>query len=345
MHSLNLRIFLCLNLTMLLSLSGSSVTAQEVVNESIFQFINSQKGFPKITIDTDVKQLFRKSHKEEYQPAEIWIHDVDEQEIFQLAGRVRARGNMRKKVCGIPPIKLDFNKGSLDSLGFQKNDKLKLVFPCRDRSSDQQRLFKEYLVYELYALIDSNAIQARLVEFELKNGPVIEHKFTGMLVEDEVEYAFRKSAKVIESGKLYEASLERTNFLKMTFFQYMIANTDFSISNKHNLEMVKLPNIARVVALPYDFDYSGFVGHIYAVPHESLGIEDVHERYFFNFSVTEPEFNATVDYYKSMEGDIYAAIDSASYLDEKSRKECKEYLEGFFDLLDRPQRLKPLIVR
>ena len=292
-----------------------------------------------MVINTDVKQLLRKSFKEEYQKATLQINYPNGEDLGLYNGRIRARGNIRKKVCSVPPVKFDFPKKTLDSLGFLKIDKLKFVFPCQENKWAQEKLYKEFFLYELYKFIDTNSIIVKLVDVEFRQNGQEKLKFNGFLIEDEEEYARRKNASVIEKGKLNASRLDRTSFLKMLFFQYMIANTDWTVANRHNLELVKLPNVNKVVALPYDFDYSGFVGQDYAVPHESLPIEDVNERYFFNYKIREHEFYDMVRFYKSIEKDVYRICDNATYMKAQSIEENKYYLGNFFQLLERPERI------
>ena len=312
---------------------------------SFYEYLFKMDGTPKVVINTDVKQLIRRSHKDEYQEATLMIRAPNEEEVSSFEGRLRARGNTRRKVCSIPPVKFDFSKTMLDSLGFVENDKLKFVFPCNNNSRDQERLYKEFFLYELYKFIDSNSIIVKLMDVEFWQEQEEKYKFQGFLIEDEEEYARRNNAIVVEKGKLNASRLDRSSFLKMIFFQYMISNTDWAVANRHNLELVKLPEIDKVVALPYDFDYAGFVGNKYAVPHESLGIKDVNERHFFSYKVREYEFYEMVRYYESIEEDIYRICEAATYLQPKSIKENKAYLGSFFDLLKRPESLKRDIIR
>ncbi len=312
---------------------------------SFCDYLFNLDGIPKIVINTNVKQLIRKSHKEEYQEASLTIRAPNEKKVSTFKGRIRARGNTRKKVCNIPPVKFDFSKKMLDSLGLLKNDKLKFVFPCQANSRAQERLYKEFFLYELYHFIDSNSIIVKLMDVEFWQGEEEKLKFHGFLIEDEEEYARRKNAIVIDKGKVNVSRLHRSSFLKMIFFQYMISNTDWAVANRHNLELVKLPDINKVVALPYDFDYAGFVGHQYAVPHKSLGIKDVHERHFFNYKIREHEFYEMVRFYESIEEDVYRICEEATYLQPKTIKENKAYLRDFFNLLKRPDSLKREIIK
>ncbi len=312
---------------------------------SFYDYLFKMEGTPEIVINTNVKQLIRKRHKDEYQKATLMIKAPNEEIVSSYKGRIRARGNTRRKVCTIPPVKFDFSKKMLDSLGFVENDKLKFVFPCQNNSRDQERLYKEFFLYELYKTIDSNSIIVKLMDIEIGQGEEKKYKFHGFLIEDEDEYARRKNAVVIDQGKINASRLQRSSFLKMIFFQYMISNTDWAVPNRHNLELVKLPEIDKVVALPYDFDYAGFVGHQYAVPHESLPIKDVNERFFFNYKIRQHEFYEMVRFYQSIEEEVYRICDAATYMKPKTIKENKAYLRNFFNLLKHPKSLQRDILK
>ena len=126
----------------------------------------------------------------------------------------------------------------------------------------------------------------------------------------------------------------------------MIANVDWSIQNKHNIELVKLPDVENVLAIPYDFDYSGFVGTNYSVPAENLPIKSVHERYFFSSNkMTSEEFDKMVEYFLSIEQDVYKLCDEATYMDSETIEENKKYLSSFFKLLRTPKRIKSDFVK
>ncbi len=311
---------------------------------SLFHYLYSKKDIPQIKITTDIHQLIKDDINEVYQPAILTINE-DEMDDQVLYGRARTRGNVRKKVCRFPPLKFDFSKSYLDSLGFIKNDKLKLVFPCTNSKLSQVNLLKEYFIYGLYNIIDSNALKAKLLDISIDFEGEEKHSFTGFLVEDEKEYAFRKKAIVVEEGVIRTGALDRPSFLKMCFFQYMIANTDWAIDPQHNIEFAKLPSKKRIIALPYDYDYSGLINQPYAVPHSSLPITKVTERYFLPYKIKEGEFNSLVNHFIGLEQEIYDYCDQATYLDERARKDLKSFLSDFFRLLKRPKSLKDDIVK
>ncbi|MDF1865785.1 MAG: metallophosphoesterase [Saprospiraceae bacterium] len=306
---------------------------------NLFDHIYKMESNPKLKITTNFKQLIKKKGKEEYQSSEMELTSLEGDQVFKLKGRIRTRGNMRKKVCMLPPVKLDFSKSELDSLEFLKLDKLKLIFPCSYSALNQEKLYKEYFLYELYNLIDSNGIRAKLVDVELIQSKKTEH-LVAAIIEDEASYEQRKNATIVEKGKISAGYFDRSSFVKMQFYQYMIANTDWSLDRKHNLEIVKLNSENKLIALPYDFDYSGFVGQGYAIPHESLPIKDVDERFFIPHKVSDEEFFSTVKFYQSIEPAVYTLCDNATYMNEKTISSCKGYLKSFFKLLEDPKKLK-----
>ena len=42
-------------------------------------------------------------------------------------------------------------------------------------------------------------------------------------------------------------SLDKDTYQRMAVFQYMIGNTGSFIPNKHNIEMIKVPNVTKVI--------------------------------------------------------------------------------------------------
>lgn len=312
---------------------------------SLFDHIYNLQGVPKLRIETNFKKVRKDKMKEKYHEAQLVLANQFGKDSMRFKGRVRARGNMRKQVCNMPPLKFDIKKSSLKGNGFMKIDKLKFVFPCNSGKSAQELLYREYFLYDLYTFIDKNCIRAKLVDVRICDNGKDKYQMIGFVIEDELEYEREHNAKVITKGKVAASHLDRELFLKMEFFQYMIANTDWSLGNKHNLELVKVPNREKIIALPYDFDYSGFVGQNYAVPHTSLPIKDVNERYFFSYKISEEEFYKTIEYYLSIEEDIYRICEEATYMSKKTIKYNKAYLKDFFDLLRKPKRLKPKMIK
>ena len=100
---------------------------------------------------------------------------------------------MRKKVCKVPPIKIDFEKSALDYLGFTDNDKLKLVLPCRGNKGAQQGLYREHVIYKMYQILDTLGFRTHLVNVVLEEDKKEKYDFIGFFIEDEKESTGCKS--------------------------------------------------------------------------------------------------------------------------------------------------------
>ena len=189
--------------------------------------------------------------------------------------------------------------------------------------------------YELYTSIDSNCLRTKLVNIILEDSDNSkQYEMLGFAIEDEESYQNKRQASFVETPKLKASALHRACFFKMLFFQYMIANTDWSVKNQHNLKFVQLSEEQKPTAMPYDFDYSGFVGYEYSSPHPIIPIESVHERFFFpQYKSDTLSIQKTRTYFLSIENDIYSICDQAHYMKPEWITESKAYLTSFFEQL------------
>lgn len=325
---------LCILLLFTMSISGYS---QEL--PTLFNHFYSMEGKTSvIKIETDVKKLIKNKFKEEYQPSTITFNLATGKDMV-CESKLRARGNIRKKVCYNPPLKLNLKEKDLVKNGFDSLDILKLVLQCRNNDNTDKYLFKERLAYDLYSNIDTLHMRTKCVIIEFYEDGELRERLDAFLVEDEDHFAQRTGVRILEDGVLVSSVLSRAHFLKMSFFQYMIGNPDYAIPNKHNVEILQTAD-KKYVAVPYDFDYSGLVNTDYAVPHESIPIKKVTQRIFLVKNVSLAEANATADYFTEKEDAFYATIEQAAYLDEKDKKYAKNYLKGFFKILDNENQIK-----
>ncbi len=313
------------------------------VQISLFEYLYNHQEELTLRIDSDIKKIFRQSSKEEYHPATVSIQWKENN--LELHGRLRSRGNIRKSVCQIPPLKFDASKAELDSLGFLKVDKLKFVLPCKDTDFNKEKLYKELFLYDVFQLIEPHGLRAFLCSITLTNGQKEMHQFEGIVIEDDEAYAARMNAKLIGAGVIREESLDRMSFVKMIFFQYMIANTDWVIRTRHNIFLTKLPQVDRLTAIPYDFDFSGFVGQTYALPHESLPIKTVQQRYFFDYDLSDQEYADVCSFYQSLEEDVYSLCQGTEYLSSEVKRESKRFFKQFFDIVRSPDQNRRLFIK
>ena len=90
----------------------------------------------------DIAKLIRTSAKPDYLPATFSCKVADSTVSEQI--RLIARGHIRKEICYLPPIKLNFHNTTSPKL-YPLNS-LKMVCTCYENSNGDQLLLKEYLI-------------------------------------------------------------------------------------------------------------------------------------------------------------------------------------------------------
>lgn len=301
---------------------------------SLFTYFYQQQGaLPVLKLETDWKLLVKNKLTEEYQPGILSFQGPDGNTV-ELEISARARGNTRKEVCQFPPLRIKAAPKALNKLGFDTEGKLKLVLPCENGKSNADYLLREALAYLLFEAVYPIHHRTNLVELEGWQDGKQKYSFYAFLVEEEDEFAARVNGTRVKKSRINTIDLERDAYVKMCFFQYMIANTDWSAPNGHNLELLKLPDKEKLVAIPYDFDYAGFVDTDYAIPRSSIPIDNVSQRFFLGKYVTEEEALECAQYYLSKKEQLLQICNNFVLLREKTRESAIESLSEFFDMLE-----------
>ncbi|MDH3649320.1 MAG: hypothetical protein OEQ53_06530, partial [Saprospiraceae bacterium] len=88
--------------------------------------------------------------------------DCTNDTVITLPLKLSARGKYRRKNCGFPPLRLNFPKKFLQEMGLSKFDNYKLVTHCLDGSIGSRLVFKEYLLYKMYALLTNKSFRTHL---------------------------------------------------------------------------------------------------------------------------------------------------------------------------------------
>ncbi len=153
------------------------------------------------------------------------IYRNDDSSEIAIPVKVKTRGHFRKlkSNCIYPPLSVNFQKSDAKKNSiFQKQDKLKLVMPCRG----EEYIIREWLVYKLYNLVTPKSFRARLVSLKLENTTTQKNEgpFYGILLEEESQMAKRNSMVTIDK-KLRPEQTDHESFITMAVFQYLIANT------------------------------------------------------------------------------------------------------------------------
>lgn len=309
-----------------------TLSAQDTT-ETFFNRLYKEEVKPiEMELQLDLKVFLKNKNKEEYQEGELTYLDPISQEEVSWNVELRPRGNMRRQISYIPPIKLKLSKKSLAKEGLEKYNKIKMVAQYRSGILAEQYVLKEFHAYRMYNQISPYSFRVQLIKLKLRDSSAKKRviDYWGFLIEPEEEFAKRMGGVMVEREKVRTSFLIEKEFHRMSLFQYMIGNTDWSVGNSHNLKLLKVPELTRLVPVPYDFDYAGLVNAVYATPFHTLPIKRVTDRLYRGNTFTMDDINEILPQFEEKAPDIIQIVDTCPYLDQRNRKFTVNYLRDFF---------------
>ena len=297
-----------------------------------------------LTLKGNIKEFKKGRRDGKYYPAELTCHVSDSFQVTHPV-RIRARGEFRRDYCTMPPYWLNIRHAGIEAEDLQDVVKIKMVTRCRSSASHEYLVQREYLVYQLFNLLSEYSFNTRLVKIKYidtgkkKNQ---EEEVWGFLIEPNQMLADRNNCMIIESERLAIRTVNQEYMDKMAFFNYMIGHGDFSVTGQHNLKILAKKEYGPTgfIPVPYDFDYVGLVNAIYAVPGETLGIENVRERYYLGACRDDAVHEKTISWLGSYQDKMIELIMNFEYLPEKEKLDMVEYLNSYFTAAERDGFIK-----
>ena len=296
------------------------------------------------TIETDYGALRGdRTQDSEYRPAILRLTD-DEGAERSIDIRVRTRGNFRLANCRFPPLRVNFPRTRVGGTVFDGQNGIKLVSHCRDGDDDEQNVIEEYLVYRTFNLLTDESFRVRLARVTYADGdddPVVRYAF---FIEEAEAMAERLGAQYLDVRQASPRDFGTEQAVRVSVFQYMVGNTDWSMVNFHNTEV--LQNSEGVyVPVPYDFDWTGFVSARYARPDERLRIRNVRQRIYRGFCRPNFDFSRVYAQFVEISTDLEALYTGQEGLEEGNRRDAVEYLDDFYEDIESPQRARSRLER
>ena len=298
-----------------------------------------------LTLTGDLRAVFKDTRDDRpYRPAQLWHLDANgDSTLFEIG--LKTRGFYRRKYlnCNVPPLRLNFKKQALANTVFAGQDKLKLVTHCQHKNKAyQQFALQEYLIYKIYNLLTEYSFRVRLVrityaDINPKREPITRY---GFLIEDEDLLAERFGGQDVKRGVIHQEATNKERATLMAVFQYMVANTDWSVPGHHNIKIVYLGSGIPPVSIPYDFDMAGLINAPYAQPDKRLQIRSVRERLYRGYCRTPEEFGAIFDQYNAQKDAIYALFQDDPYLAQRYKDRSVDFLEAFYTTISKPRLIK-----
>lgn len=290
-----------------------------------------------INLHFDIKHFKKKKYQGKYQPATLTFYSNDSI-LVEKKIKIKARGNFRRSHCAFPPFWLNVKKKDLSDTSLYEYKKLKVVSHCSSTGNYPEYILKEYLVYKMYNAITDYSFRARLFKINYIDISKKNKKYSAwaIITEPEQMLADRVNCFPIKSDNIGIKVTDSFRTDILTFFHYMVGNHDFSVAGRHNIKLLKPKSFEQIhpIAVPYDFDYCGFVNASYAVPGEGIDITSVTERYFLGVCRTEEEYDRALQVLVEKKPELIQLIKDFEYLDANTNAEAIDYIQSFFDRLE-----------
>ncbi|TVR34073.1 MAG: hypothetical protein EA390_03385 [Balneolaceae bacterium] len=323
-----------------LLLTSLSAVLQTEAQPAQLQGLFDSDEILEITLEGDIRTLQRdRGDDPSYHNLKLHVKGPGIEEYLDIRSRVRGNFRRQRENCRTPPLRLNFNRSELPEQSlFAGQTNLKLVVSCQG----EEYVLREYLTYKLYNLFTEHSFRARLVrltyhdtENDRKSDP--EYAFILEHINDVVA---RNNAQRIRILQLRPQVVDQAAFLRMSVFEYMIGNTDWSIQYQQNTRLLFLQDEKIYVAVPYDFDLAGLVSAPYARPEPALRMRSVRERRFRGYcledlSVLEPTF----EQFRELKPEIYKIITENTLLENSYIRFATKFLDDFYDTLDNPRKM------
>lgn len=307
-----------------------------------------------VEISAPLTTLVRERSNTDYYEGELRLVDgADDPQTLSL--KLRARGNFRrqKETCRFPPVRLNFDKDEVPGTLFEGQNILKLVTHCRPgNNAYEQLVVREYLAYKILELHTPVSFRARLLRINWRdterNGRAEERY--GFVIEHKNELSERLGLEPHDDGTSYDA-LDSRQAAIVSVFQYLIGNTDFSLivgppddSCCHNGILLGKSD-EPLMAVPYDFDFSGLVNAPYAAPNPRFKIRKVTNRLYRGNCALNHEVASVAELFLSQQAEVEKLVQEQPGLSRQSRNRMASFLARFYADIGDPRRVESRLIK
>jgi len=301
----------------------------------------------KLTIKLPISEVIQDLDVRDYHEATLsYLDDKNEESIHKIKLKVRGNNRANVNTCNFPPLEVNFKKNQTKNSIFEGQNKLKLVTHCKNTGEFSNYVKEEYMIYKMYQLLTPISFKVRLCEVTYidLDGKKSQITQVGFLIERTKDVAHRNDMVVYKDSIAHQDVCNKDELDKLTVFQFMIGNLDWSVPMRHNIKIMAPNKRGFPVAVPYDFDHAGIENTSYANPPEGSGVTSVRSRVFRGLCRFNNGYTKTFDLYQELKPDFFSIAQNASYLSDKSKKSVEKYLESFYEILDDPKKVNKKIV-
>lgn len=327
--------------TAIFILLNSALRAQQIFKQDL---LFSNKKPLKIKLNYSNKNLNKNTNDSTFIKSKLIFFEKKINKEIQVS--LRARGNFRRKHCYFTPVKIKIKKSDALNTIFSDNRTLKLVLPCKNNRDKNDNILKEFIAYKIYEIISLYYFKTRRLEVDYtnqKNKKGINYNLAGFLIEDDDKVAKRFDGKIVKR-KISPLAMDDFNSVNLSFFNFLIGNTDFSSAHQHNGKLLFYEK--KIIPIPYDFDLTGWVK-----PKYGLGITNrlgysFEERNYIGFKRGKNIYSKVRNHYLRLKEKIFNTVElyESEFEYKKSYNLMMDYLRGFYEVLEDDKLYDNLII-
>ena len=327
--------------TAIFILLNSDLRAQQIFKQDL---LFSNKKPLKIKLNYSNKNLNKNTNDSTFIKSKLIFFEKKINKEIQVS--LRARGNFRRKHCYFTPVKIKIKKSDALNTIFSDNRTLKLVLPCKNNRDKNDNILKEFIAYKIYEIISPYYFKTRRLEVDYtnqKNKKGINYNLAGFLIEDDDKVAKRFDGKIVKR-KISPLAMDDFNSVNLSFFNFLIGNTDFSSAHQHNGKLLFYEK--KIIPIPYDFDLTGWVK-----PKYGLGITNrlgysFEERNYIGFKRGKNIYSKVRNHYLRLKEKIFNTVElyESEFENKKSYNLMMDYLRGFYEILEDDKLYYNLII-
>lgn len=292
--------------------------------------------------------LRKRSDEEDLDGTLQYTNDAGAVEEVAIGIRTRGISRLDKEVCRFPPLRLDFKKSQVKDSLFHKQDKLKLVTHCNDRSNRYKETpLREYIAYRMLNELTDVSFRVRLMHITYvdTDGRDKDRTRYGFIIEHKKRLAKRLGIEplILENTSSKALWPEYTNLVSV--FHYMIGNTDFSpIAGPddvccHNHVLLGAEG-ELMYSVPYDFDQSGLVDAYHGITNPRFKLRNAKQRLYRGRCRNNEQLDATIALFNGRRDSISKLVDEQEGLEERTRYEIRKFLDKFYDTINSPKQVQ-----
>lgn len=305
-----------------------------------------------IVLEAPINDLLRQASKKPTVPGMLRFRGDDGNEVA-LDVDISTRGKSRLEQCSLPPLSVNLKRQQVKSTIFAKQNKLKLVTQCTNKSVYRRYLNQEYAIYKVYNLLSGHSFRVRMLEVTYRDskGRRKDMVQPAFFIESDKRAAKRLDMRTVAADTVKLSQLEPQMLSILTLFQFMIGNTDWSVRKGpdeegccHNGKLIGPPDSdSGWVVLPYDFDQAGLINTKYSAPSDVLPIKSVRQRLYRGYCYNINDLDRTVALFNDNRAAIEALFSAGPDGGSKNASALK-YLRGFYDIVNDPKKRQKRII-